>query len=98
MKCNRSDLFNTCRFLSERAALQARDSDIETLRALIDESSQNLENPIQLKQNNLMFHLQLGRASGNPVFALFLESAMELLIERSLNFLDPKLKKVLSSP
>ena len=79
--------------IAEEAALHARDSDIETLRDLIDDSSRNLEDPLHLKQNNLMFHLQLARASGNPVFALLLESVIELLIERSLSFLDPTLER-----
>ena len=79
--------------IAEEAAVHARDSDIEALRDLIDDSSRNLEDPLHLKQNNLMFHLQLARASGNPVFALLLESVMELLIERSLDFLDPVLER-----
>jgi len=75
------------------AALNASKEDLKELKDLILDSTENLDDPVLLKRNNLKFHLLLAKASGNPLFSLLLESVIELLIERSLDFLDLSLEK-----
>jgi DNA-binding FadR family transcriptional regulator len=79
--------------IAKEAALKAKDEDLQVLRALIQDSSKHLDDPVHLKKNNLKFHLLLAKASGNPVFSILLESVLELLIERSLDFLDLSIEK-----
>jgi len=79
--------------IAMEAALHAKDEDIKSLRALFEDLSQHLDDPLHLKKNNLKFHLLLAKASGNPVFSLLLESVFELLIKLTLDFLDLSLER-----
>ena len=79
--------------IAVEAALHAKDKDIKQLRELMEDSFLHQDDPLHLKRNNLNFHLLLAKASGNPVLSRLLESVFELLIERSLDFLDLSLEK-----
>jgi len=79
--------------IAMEAALHAKDEDIKSLRDLIEDLSQHLDDPLHLKKNNLKFHLLLAKASGNPVLSLLLESVFELLIKLTLDFLDLSLER-----
>jgi DNA-binding FadR family transcriptional regulator len=74
--------------IAGQAARQAKSKDLKKFRALFEDSSSHLDDPVRLKQNNLKFHLMLARASGNPVLSIMLESVFELLVERIQGFLD----------
>ena len=74
--------------IAREATLNATDEDLNKFQALFDDSKSHPDDPIRLKQNNLGFHLLLARASGNPVLAVMLESVFELLIERTMDFVD----------
>jgi GntR family transcriptional repressor for pyruvate dehydrogenase complex len=79
--------------IAMEAALHAKEEDLQRLRELLGDSSQNLDDPLCLKKNNLKFHLLLAKASGNPVLSLLLESVFELLVKLTLDFLDLSLEK-----
>lgn len=79
--------------IAMEAALHAKEEDLQRLRELIADSSQNLDDPLHLKRNNLKFHLLVAKASGNPVLSLLLESVIELLVKTTLDFLDPSLER-----
>lgn len=79
--------------IAMEAALHAKDKDLRKLRDLITDSSHHLDDPGQLKRNNLNFHLLLAKASGNPVLSILLESVFEILVELSFDFLDLSLEK-----
>jgi GntR family transcriptional repressor for pyruvate dehydrogenase complex len=79
--------------IAREATLNASEEDLDKFRALMDDSLACSDDPLRLKQNNLEFHLLLARASGNPVLAVMLESVFELLIERTMNFVDLALEK-----
>ena len=79
--------------IAREAALNASEEDLKELHELILDSSGHQDDPAFLKKNNLRFHLLLAKASGNPLFSILLESVFELLIERSLDFLDLSLEK-----
>jgi GntR family transcriptional repressor for pyruvate dehydrogenase complex len=89
-------LFNTRLLLepqiAREAALNAGDSDLDALKALIQDSARHLEDAFRLKQNNLNFHLLLAKASGNPIFIVLMETVLEILVESSLDFMDPALE------
>jgi GntR family transcriptional repressor for pyruvate dehydrogenase complex len=70
------------------AARRAKREDIERLQALMKDSAQHQDDAAVLKQNNLTFHLLLGKASGNPVLSMLIESVIEILVEFSFDFLD----------
>lgn len=79
--------------IAREAARHARKDDLRKLRDLFKDSAAHLDDPVHLKQNNLRFHLLLARASGNPVLAIMLESVIELLVERILDFVDLSLER-----
>lgn len=79
--------------IAREAALHARQEDLRKLHDLFIDSEAHLDDPVRLKQNNLKFHLLLARASGNPVLSLMLESVIELLVERILDFVDLSLER-----
>lgn len=79
--------------IAREAALNASEEDLKELHELILDSSRHQDDPAFLKKNNLRFHLLLAKASGNPLFSILLESVFEVLIERSLDFLDLSLEK-----
>lgn len=75
------------------AARRAKKEDIERLQALMKDSAQHQDDPNILKQNNLKFHLLLGKASGNPILSMLIESVIEILVEFSFDFLDLSFEK-----
>jgi GntR family transcriptional repressor for pyruvate dehydrogenase complex len=79
--------------IAREAALYARREDLKKLSDLFNDSEAHLDDPVRLKQNNLRFHLLLARASGNPVLSIMLESVIELLVERIMDFVDLSLEK-----
>ena len=79
--------------IAREAALHASEDDLSKLRDLFKDSQAHLDDPVRLKQNNLRFHLLLARASGNPVLSIMLESVIELLVERILDFVDLALER-----
>ena len=79
--------------IAREAALHARREDLKKLRDLFKDSEAHRDDPVRLKQNNLRFHLLLARASGNPVLSILLESVIELLVERIMDFVDLKLER-----
>jgi GntR family transcriptional repressor for pyruvate dehydrogenase complex len=79
--------------IAREAAQHARRKDLTKLRDLLKDSEAHHDDPVRLKQNNLRFHLLLARASGNPVLSIMLESVIELLVERILDFEDLSLER-----
>ena len=79
--------------IAREAALHASEDDLSKLRDLFKDSQAHPDDPVRLKQNNLRFHLLLARASGNPVLSIMLESVIELLVERILDFVDLALER-----
>ena len=79
--------------IAMQAARHANPEDIQKLNELIEDSARHSDDAAHLKRNNIKFHLLLANASGNPVLAIMLESAMELLIERAWDFLDLDLER-----
>ena len=79
--------------IAREAALHAGKEDLRKLRDLFKDSEANFDDPARLKQNNLRFHLLLARASGNPVLSIMLESVIELLVERIMDFVDLRLER-----
>jgi GntR family transcriptional repressor for pyruvate dehydrogenase complex len=80
-------------YIAREAALNASNEDLDKFQALLDDSAACPDDPVRLKQNNLEFHLLLARASGNPALAVMLESVFELLIERTMDFVDLALER-----
>ena len=79
--------------IARDAALHASREDLRKVCDLLKDSKAHLDDPVRLKQNNLSFHLLLARASGNPVLSIMLESVIELLVERILDFVDLSLER-----
>ena len=79
--------------IARESALHARQEDLSKLRDLFKDSDAHFDDPVRLKQNNLRFHLLLARASGNPVLSIMLESVIELLVERIMDFVDLSLER-----
>jgi DNA-binding FadR family transcriptional regulator len=79
--------------IAREAARHARKEDLIKFRDLFKDSAVHIDDPVHLKQNNLRFHLLLVKASGNPVLTLMLESVIELLVERILDFEDLSLER-----
>jgi DNA-binding FadR family transcriptional regulator len=79
--------------IAGQAALNANAEDLKKFEVLFEDSAAHLDDPVRLKQNNLEFHLLLARTSGNPVLAVMLESVFELLVERTLGFVDLALER-----
>ena len=72
--------------VAAEAAVKATTSDLESLWALIDESSSHQDDVELLKRNNINFHLLLAKAAGNPVLSILMESVISLLVELTQNF------------
>jgi GntR family transcriptional repressor for pyruvate dehydrogenase complex len=71
-----------------QAALKARPAQLEEIRRVVDYFEEHADDPAALKQANLAFHRTLGRASGNPVFSMLLDSVLELLEYLIIEFVD----------
>ncbi len=80
-------------YIAREAAQHATPADLKRLRNLFEDADQHLDDPNLLKQSNLRFHLLLAQASGNPVLSIMLESVFELLVEQTLDFVDPTLER-----
>ncbi len=81
-------------FMAMEAARHATKADIKRLNDLMAEASQCLDDAAALKQKNILFHILLGEASGNPVSAMFMRSIAEILNEVAYKFLDLSCERV----
>jgi GntR family transcriptional regulator, transcriptional repressor for pyruvate dehydrogenase complex len=79
--------------IAMQVAQNGASEDIQKIGELIDDSTKHLDDPLHIKKNNLLFHLLLARAAGNPVMAILMESVFEILIEISLDFMDLDVEK-----
>ncbi len=75
-------------FMALEAARHATKKDLARLERLMLEAGQCLEDAPRLKEKNILFHILLGEASGNPVSAMFMKSIAEILNEVAYKFLD----------
>jgi GntR family transcriptional repressor for pyruvate dehydrogenase complex len=81
-------------FMTMEAARHATRVDIKRLYDLMAEAGQCLDDAAALKQKNILFHILLGEASGNPVSAMFMKSIAEILNEVAYKFLDLSCERV----
>ncbi|HUJ88685.1 MAG TPA: GntR family transcriptional regulator, partial [Syntrophorhabdales bacterium] len=81
-------------FMAMEAARHATKTDIKRLNDLMAEASQCLDDAAALKQKNILFHILLGEASGNPVSGMFMKSIAEILNEVAYRFLDLSCERV----
>ena len=51
--------------IAGQAALHANDADLKKFEALFEDSASHFDDPVQLKKNNLEFHLLLAREPAN---------------------------------
>jgi len=79
--------------IAREAARHARKEDLNKIRDLLADSAAHRDDPFHLKKNNLKFHLMLAKACGNPVLSIMLESVIELLVERIMDFVDLSLER-----
>jgi len=49
-------------------------------------SLQHKDNVEILRKNNFKFHILIGKAAGNPIFSIFMQSVMEILEQLSDGF------------
>lgn len=73
-------------YITVQAALHSKKEDLEALRNLLEDSAQHKNDAAILKRNNFEFHILIGRAAGNPIFSIFMESVMEVLERLSYDF------------
>jgi GntR family transcriptional regulator, transcriptional repressor for pyruvate dehydrogenase complex len=71
-----------------QAAMNAKPEDLEPIRALIGESLSHPDDVTLLKKNNILFHLLLAKAAGNPLLSILMESVIELQEEFAKSFAD----------
>ncbi|HUJ89057.1 MAG TPA: GntR family transcriptional regulator [Syntrophorhabdales bacterium] len=81
-------------FMAMEAARQATRADMKRLHDVMAEAGQCLDDAAALKQKNILFHILLGEASGNPVSAMFMKSIAEILNEVAYKFLDLSCERV----
>ena len=81
-------------FMAMEAARHANGADLLRLHDLMTEASQSLDDVAALKKKNILFHILLGEASGNPVSAMFMRSIAEILNEVAYKFLDLSCERV----
>jgi GntR family transcriptional repressor for pyruvate dehydrogenase complex len=81
-------------FMAQEAARHATTEDVERMRDLMTEAGQCLDDAATLKQRNIMFHILLAEASGNPVLVMFMKSIAEILNEVAYKFLDLSCERV----
>jgi len=80
--------------MAMEAARQATNADVKRLHDLMVEASHCLDDTAALKQKNILFHILLGDACGNPVTAMFMRSIAEILNEVAYKFLDLSCERV----
>jgi GntR family transcriptional repressor for pyruvate dehydrogenase complex len=74
--------------IAVQAARKAKKADLKPLKVLLADSLSHQEDVLRLKANNILFHLLLSRAAGNPVLSILMESVIELVQEFSMEFAD----------
>ncbi|MBU1741158.1 MAG: FadR family transcriptional regulator [Proteobacteria bacterium] len=79
-----------------QAALKARPGQFDEIQRVVDLFEEHRDDPAALKQANLAFHRTLGRASGNPVFSILLDSVLELLEHLIVDFVDLRFEREIS--
>jgi GntR family transcriptional repressor for pyruvate dehydrogenase complex len=79
-----------------QAALKASAQQLDEIQRVVDFFEENRDDPASLKQANLAFHRTLGRASGNPVFSILLDSILELLEYLIVDFVDLRFEREIS--
>lgn len=72
--------------VAAEAAVHAGDADVKELRAILQESEKNIDDPVFLSANRGKFHIYLAKATGNPVLEMFMHSLIELLREYFYEF------------
>jgi GntR family transcriptional regulator, transcriptional repressor for pyruvate dehydrogenase complex len=75
-------------FMAMEAARNATKENIKRLHELMADAGRCLDDAATLKQKNIMFHILLAEASGNPVLTMFMKSIAEILNEVAYKFLD----------
>jgi GntR family transcriptional repressor for pyruvate dehydrogenase complex len=75
-------------FMAMEAARNATKEDIKRLHELMADAGRCLDDAATLKQTNIMFHILLAEASGNPVLTMFMKSIAEILNDVAYKFLD----------
>ena len=81
-------------FMAMEAARHATKADMRRLHDLMVEARQCLDDAVALKEKNILFHILLGEASGNPVTAMFMRSIAEIINEVAYKFLDLSCERV----
>ncbi len=71
-----------------QAALKAHPDQLDEIERVVEYFEARQDDPAALKQANLAFHRTLGRASGNPVFSMLLDSVLELLEYLIVDFVN----------
>ena len=75
-------------YLAGKAAEQATDADIASLKALLDEAEHLLSGQdAKLHPTNMTFHTRIAYISGNLILAAFFESLVELYSREQLGIL-----------
>ena len=80
-------------FSTAEAAKWATDLDINILHALLEKSKKNINDVDYLQNNRGKFHVQLAKASGNPILAMFMNSLIEIFREYLVDFKDLKFEQ-----
>jgi GntR family transcriptional regulator, sialic acid-inducible nan operon repressor len=70
--------------LAEHAARQARDEDIEKLRAALETNRRSTSNPQKFVQSDIDFHFAIAQIPGNPVITALHIGIAEWLAEQRL--------------
>ena len=81
-------------FMAMEAARHSTKTDIKRLHDLMAEAGQCLDDATALKAKNILFHILLGEACGNPVTAMFMRSIADILNEVAYKFLDLSCERV----
>ena len=75
-------------FMAMEAARHATREDIQRLQGLMADAALCLDDAATLKDKNIIFHILLAEASGNPVLSMFMKSIAEILNDVAYKFLD----------
>jgi DNA-binding FadR family transcriptional regulator len=80
-------------FSTAEAAKWATDMDMSILRSLLEKSEKKFDDVEYLQNNRGKFHVQLAKASGNPILAMFMNSLIEIFREYLVDFKDLKFEQ-----
>lgn len=72
--------------VAAEAALNATREDMQELHDILKESEKHMDDAVSMQANRGQFHVQLARASGNPILEMFMQSLIELLREYFYDF------------